>query len=368
MGKCTSEKLSEPVNIIGIQRAICEWELANGMVEPESSSGTGAKVAIIGSGPAGLACAAELANRGHLPVVFEKGPAVGGMLRQVIPDFRLPTKMLDLEIEFVKKLGVEFQTGKDVSSPSELLKDGFKAVFIASGQGASKRSGLNGEEKNGVYQALDFLKEAKLNACHREPASGGRGDLPNTGDCFADARNDHAFVGKRAIVIGGGDTAIDSARVLARLGAKVIMAYRRTREDMPAYRPDIEDAEKDGVELMFRTLPRSIIGTEAVTGLKAVKIKWQGSGRSAESYTVEGTETTIPADIVILAIGQKPSNLFDLRTGPNGYIAIDKKMMTSVEGVFAGGDIVTGPSTAVAAVGGGRTAAGFIDEYVQNNK
>lgn len=351
MGKCTSEKLDSPINIIGLQKFVCEWERENGMIEPEPGTGTGSKVAVIGSGPSGLACAAELAVKGHKSVVFESSSELGGMLRQVIPAFRLPNEMLDFEIEFIKKLGVQFETGKEISDPKTLLGDDFKAVYIATGVGTSKKTGLIGEEKKNVYQALDFLAEQKKVAAELALLNSAKQALP--------------LQGKRVVVVGGGDTAIDSARVSAKLGASVVMAYRRTRKDMPAYRPDISEAEEEGVELMFRTLPRSVLGGDVVQGLRAVKIRWEKSGRASDGYSVEGTEFTIPCDILILAVGQKLKSIFGLRESPHGYIAVDKNMMTSTPGIFAGGDIVSGPATAVAAVGAGKIAAGFINEFLK---
>jgi len=334
VGNCTSEKLSRPIDIIGLQKFVCEWEISSGMIEPKKTDGGKGKVAIVGSGPAGLACAAELAVFGCQPVVFDSAPNAGGMLRSVIPEFRLPTRVLDFEIEFIKKLGVEFVMKTKIDDLSKLFDEGFKVVFVSTGACESKRTGIIGEDKKGVCEALEFLKGAKLN-------------LDNCG----------SLNGKRVVVVGGGDTAVDSARTAARAGALVTLLYRRTRLDMPAYRPDIEEAEKEGVEFVFRTMPRSIIGSEGVVGVKAAKIRWKGKGRQAEGYDVEGTEFTLPCDIVIMAAGQVSAGDFGLRTAPNGYIAVDKNMMTSGKGIFAGGDIVSGPSTAVAAVGSGKLAA-----------
>ena len=337
-GRCTSEKLDRPIDIIGLQRFVCEWERKNGMIEPVRGAGNGARVAIVGAGPAGLACAAELAVMRHVPVIFDKDNGAGGMLRGVIPNFRLPLQVVDFEIEFIKKLGVSFEFGKTVEELSQLFNDGFKAVFVATGLSRSKGAGLIGEDKKGVCQALEFLRDAKTTV--------------------AGAR--------RVVVIGGGDTALDAARSLARAGASVVVAYRRTRRDMPAYRPDIAEAEKEGVEFLFRTLPRAIIGTDAAQGVRVTRIRWNEGGRLSAGYSVEGSEFTIPCDAVILAIGQESAGVFGLRPSPAGYIAVDKNMMTSQAGVFAGGDIVTGPLTAVAAVGAGKQAAGFINKFLKD--
>jgi NADPH-dependent glutamate synthase beta subunit-like oxidoreductase len=338
-GKCTSDKLDRPIDIIGLQRYVCEWERTNGMVKPLPGTKTGKRVAVIGSGPAGLACAAELAVRGHVPVVFDEAGEAGGMLRQAIPDFRLPREMLDFEIDIIRALGVEFQLGVKVDDANKLLSDGFSAVFIGTGVGLAKKAGLTGEDKPGVFQALDFLRAAKKGAV----------ELP------AD---------KRAVVIGGGDTAIDAARVLKRAGCRVMMVYRRTRADMPAYRPDIAIAEQEGIEIIFNTVVRSITGTDGVQGVRCVRVRWSEAGRVSTGYSVEGNEFPIPCGIVVQATGQEPGTLFDLRTSPKNYIAVDHKMMTSTPGIFAGGDIVSGPATAVEAVAQGKLAAGFVDEYL----
>lgn len=337
--KCTSEKLDRPIDISMLQRFVCDWERQHGMIEPLAGNRTGKKVAIIGAGPAGLSCAANLSAIGHEAHIFETSGAAGGLLRSVVPAFRLPPEVLDFEIEFIKKLGVIFNFNSKIENPSQLLASGFNAVFMATGCAKPKGTTIISTEKQNVVSAMSFLKSAK------------EGSLKIQTGC-------------RVIVIGGGDTAIDSAMVAARAGGRTAMLYRRGRADMPAYRPDIALAEETGVELIFNTIPRSVAGGESAQSLRCVRVKWLSAGRGSKDYAVEGSEFAVPCDLAIIAAGQEPESLFDLRTAPNGCVAVDHGFMTSAGGVFAGGDIVSGPATAVAAVGAGKLAAGFIDKFL----
>ncbi len=338
---CTAAGLTTPIDIAGLQRFVMDYERARGMIEPARPKRGGKKVAVIGSGPAGLGCAAELAIRGHIVTVFESGPEVGGMLRRVIPSFRLPSMVIDFEVSFIKKLGVEFECLKTIEQPQDLLAKGFDAVFVGAGLQKPAGGDLIGENLSGVFQALDFLFKSK------------EGQMPQ--------------LGRRVVVIGGGDTAIDAARVSKRTGAECFILYRRTQHEMPAYAEEIEAAWNDGVEFYFRVLLRSIVGTDKVTGVRCVRIKWRDhSSGAARGYDIEGQEFVIPCDTVIYAIGQGPESNFGLRTTPEGYVAVHKDtMMTSAEGIFAGGDCVTGGGTAAWAVGSGKRAAIEMDKYLK---
>lgn len=340
---CLAEGLSHPIDIGGLQRFVTDWERKTGMIEPAAPRLDGAKVAIIGSGPAGLGCAAELAIKGHIVTVFEKDTVFGGMLRHCIPQFRLPDDVLDFEIEFLKKLGIGFVGGRVVEDPMVLLGEGFKAVFVATGLDKPQEGDIIKKDLHGVYQALDILKDAKT------------GKPPE--------------FGRRAVVIGGGDTALDAARVARRAGSEVFVLYRRTQKEMPAYGNEVDDAWNEGVEFYFRTIVRSVVGEERVKGARCVRIRWHEKMRGmTQGYDVEGAEFVIACDSLIVATGQGPSSTFNFRTTPDGLIAVDKNtLMTSENGIFSGGDVAFGGSTASRAVGQGRQAAIKIDEYVSKS-
>lgn len=338
---CLAEGLSTPIDIGGLQKFVMDWERKTGMIEPAVPRRDGAKIAIIGSGPAGLGCAAELAVRGHIVTVFEKDAVFGGMLRQCIPSFRLPDDVIDFEIEFLKKLGIEFIGGRVVKDPRALFGEGFKAVFVATGLDKPQEGDMIKKDLPGVYQALDILKDAKT------------GKSPE--------------FGRRAVVVGGGDTALDAARVARRAGSEVLVLYRRTQNEMPAYRNEVDDAWNEGVEFYFRVIVRSVIGDDKVKGVRCVRIRWHDKMRGmTQGYDVEGTEFVIACDSVVIATGQAPASTFNLRQTPDGLIAVDKNtFMTSENGIFSGGDIAFGGGTASRAVGQGRQAAVKMDEYLK---
>lgn len=338
---CLAAGLSRPIDIGGLQRFVMDWERAQGMIEPMVPVRDGSRVAVVGAGPAGLGCAAELAVRGHIVTVFEKDEAPGGMLRQYIPAWRLPDEVIDFEIAFIRRLGVEFVTSHEVVDPKAFLAEGFKAVFIGTGLHHPRGSDLIGGERPGVHQALSLLRQAK------------RGQFPE--------------LGKRVVVIGGGDTALDAARTARRAGAECFLLYRRTQREMPAYRNEVDDAWNEGVEFYFRTIVRSVVGAERVQGVRCVRIRWHDPMPGMpRGYDVEGQEFVISCDSVVLAVGQGPVSTFGLRTTPGGMLAVDRESMaTSVPGIFAGGDLAFGGSTASRAVGTGRHAAVAIDQYVR---
>ncbi|MBI2341665.1 MAG: FAD-dependent oxidoreductase, partial [Deltaproteobacteria bacterium] len=321
MSECTSEKVGESIDISGLQRFIMNWEIENGMVEPEKAKLNGKKVAVIGSGPAGLSCAAKLAAKGYQVEIFEAEDKAGGQLRLSIPDFRLPRAVIDFEVEFVKKLGVKINLKSSVFDLKK-LKAGFDAVYVAAGLMGSKKMGVKGENTKGVYDALDYLIRSK--------------------------RGEKISLGRRVLVVGGGDTAIDAARVAAGNGAQALLLYRRTRKEMPAYRIDVERAFNEGVEMWFRVLPVEVAGKTKVEGLKVKRVSWKGRGRTAKEYDVEGPEFIIKADSIINAIGQERAAKFNQKE----------------KGVFFGGDFANGAGTAVAAVADGAKAADEIDKFL----
>ncbi len=340
--QCSAKGLTRPIDIGGLQRFVCDYERKRGMIQPVRSRLDGPKVAIVGAGPAGLGCAAELALRNCSVTVFERDSNSGGMLRQCIPAYRLPDEVLDFEQEFIQKLGVEFSFKSQIDDPKKLLKDGFEAAFVATGLSSPKDMNIPGSDLKGVYQALDLLRSAK--------------------------RGDAIDLGKRTIVIGGGDTALDAARTAKRAGSECLVLYRRTQKEMPAYKEEIDAAWEEGVEFYFRTIVHGVTGRDKVTGVRCVRVRWHDKipGRPL-AYDVEGTEFQIACDSVVIAVGQKPSSVFGLRSSPSGLLAVEKdSMTTSQPGIFAGGDIVDGGTTAAQAVGMGKLAALSIYNYLKN--
>lgn len=341
---CTAIELSHPIDIRGLQRFVMEDERARGMIEPKVSARTGARVAVVGAGPAGLACAAELAQRDYAVTVFEREASGGGMLRQCIPSFRLPVEVVEFELEFIRKLGVEFVFNHSVEHPEELKQQGYAAVFVATGLGTPKGSDLIGAKLPGVWKALNLLRAAK--------------------------RGEQLMLGRRAIVVGGGDTALDAARVARAAGSECLVLYRRTQREMPAYIEEVRAAWDEGAEFYFRTIVRAVHGDDHVESVRCVRVHWHPPRLGfPQAYEVEGAEFSIPCDSVILAIGQDPDSTFGMRTTPAGLVAVDKDhLMTSVPGVFAGGDLTTGGGTAARAVGQGKAAAIAIDRFLCADK
>jgi len=311
------------------------------------------KVAVVGAGPAGLTAAHELAKKGYSVTVFESSAQPGGMLKQCIPEFRLPKTFVAAEIEHIKDMGVEIKTnvkmGKDLTI-GNLWQQGFKAIFISVGAHKTRKLGIEGESLNGVFDALDFLR--KVN------------------------HNEKVKVGERVAVIGGGNVAVDSARTAARLGAKeIVILYRRSRDEMPANPYDISEAEGEGVKIQFLVAPKRILSQNGhVNGIECVKMQLgepDESGRRAPT-PVEGSEFTIPIDTVILAIGETPDVSFlpkEVELGEGNTIAVEPfTAETSQPGVFAGGDCVTGPATFIEAILAGKRAADCINQYLRRER
>ncbi len=310
------------------------------------------KIAVIGAGPAGLTAATELAKNGYSVTVFEASSSPGGMLKQCIPEHRLPKAVLEAEIDQIKQLGVDIvtnaQLGKDLTLDG-LRQDNYKAVFISIGAHRSRKLGVEGENLHGVIQALDFLRDT------------------NTGKT--------AHVGERVAVVGGGNVAIDAARTALRLGAKeASILYRRSKDEMPANPFEVKEAEEDGVKVQFLVAPKKIIGKDnKVTSVECVRMTLgepDETGRRAPK-PVEGSEFMLPFDTVILAIGESPSTEFlpkEIELDEGKVIMVDPLTMeTSMPGVFAGGDCVSGPATVVEAIVCGKRAAAHIEKYLDRN-
>jgi len=308
------------------------------------------KIAVVGAGPAGLTAAYELAKKGYLVTVFEASAQLGGMLKQCIPNFRLPKDILDSEIEHIRNQGVEIRTnvrvGHDVTL-DELWKQGYKAIFISVGAHKTRKLGIEGENLTGVFDALDFLQQAN--------------------------NNERINAGERVAVIGGGNVAVDSARTALRLGAKEVnIFYRRSRDEMPANPYEIREAEEEGIKIQFLTAPKRILGQkEHVTEIECLRMELgepDQSGRRAPK-PVQGSEFTIQVDSVILAIGEAPDLMFlprQVEVSEGNTIAVEPfTAETSQLGVFAGGDCVSGPATLIEAIVAGKQAAECIDHYLK---
>jgi glutamate synthase (NADPH/NADH) small chain len=355
---CLLGKKFAPVAIGKLERFVAD----HGPPVPRSRAPRrGAKVAIVGSGPAGLACAAELATLGYGVTLFEALHAAGGVLRYGIPEFRLPRAVLDRELLGLAEMGVEIQTNVLVGRTAtldELLGEwGFAAAFIGTGAGTPNFLGIPGEALTGVYSANEFLTRVNLMGAHRFP----RFDTP-------------VRVGAEAAVIGGGNTALDAVRTALRLGARrAYLVYRRSRREMPARVEEIQHAEEEGVEVLFLTNPLRIVGDGegCVTGLECQTMalgETDGSGRP-RPVPVPGSERVIPVQTVIEAIGQKPNPIIPATTpglgiGRGGIVSVDERQRTSRPGVFAGGDIARGGATVILALRDGRRAAAAIHDYL----
>lgn len=358
--KCVLGKKSQPIAIGALERFAADAagtaRPAQGRAEDPRSPEAGAasaKVAVVGSGPAGLTAAAELARYGYQVTVFESLHAPGGVLRYGIPEFRLPKAVLDAELDELRRLGVEIEcnvlVGQTVTL-DDLWAEGYRAVFVGTGAGLPHFLGVPGENLNGVYSANEFLTRANLMRAYEFPET----DTP-------------IRTGRRVAVVGGGNVAMDSARTALRLGAEqVIIVYRRSREELPARREEVENAEEEGIEFRFLLAPTRILGDERgqVTGLEVQRMELgepDASGRR-RPVPVPGSEQVIPVDTVISAIGQGPNPLFirytpGLATTPRGQISVNEQGETSIPNVFAGGDIVTGAATVILAMGAGKEAA-----------
>jgi len=347
----------DPVGIGRLERFVADYHNANCKDKPVKPESNGIKVAVIGSGPSGLTCAGDLAKKGYEVTVFEAFHLAGGVLVYGIPEFRLPKSIVQKEIDTLKDLGVKIETnmviGK-VISIDELVKEyGFKAVFIGSGAGLPKFMNIPGENLNGVYSANEFLTRINLMKAYRDNAT---------------TPIKH---GKKVVVVGGGNVAMDAARCAKRLGGDVHIVYRRTLDELPARKEEVEHAMEEGIIFDLLTNPVQINGDEngwvkSCTCIKMELGEPDASGRR-RPVAVSGSEFDIEADVVIMALGTSPNPLIKattegLEVNKHGGIITDEFGATSVEYVYAGGDAVTGAATVILAMGAGKTAAKAIDE------
>ena len=361
-GSCILGVKGEPVAIGKLERFVADWSRENGGVKPVVAPANGHKVAVIGSGPAGLACASDLAKLGYGVTIFEALHRPGGVLEYGIPEFRLPKdKVVAAEIESVKALGVNIETnviaGRTVTIDSLLDEEGFAAVFVGSGAGLPKFMGIPGENFNGVFSANEFLTRNNLMKAYRD-------------DYMTPI---HA--GKKVVVVGGGNVAMDAARTALRLGAATTIVYRRTENELPARKEEVHHAKEEGIEFAMLTNPVEIIGDEKgwVKSVKCIRMELgepDESGRRSP-VAVSGSEFEIETDTVIMSLGTSPNPLIarttsGLETNRRGCLVADENGATTREGVFAGGDAVTGAATVILAMGAGRKAAAAIHEYVKS--
>jgi len=356
---CTMGKVGDPISVGRLERFVADWERKRGYEVPQQSASTGKRVAIVGAGPAGLTAAADLAKLGHEAVVFEALHKPGGVLIYGIPEFRLPKKIVEAEAEYIEKLGVEIKMNAMIGklyTINELLEQ-FDAVFIGSGAGLPRFMRIPGENLCGVYSANEFLIRVNLMKAYDFP----RAATP-------------VFVGEKVAVIGGGNTAMDSARCALRLGAKEVkIVYRRSRQEMPVRAEEVENAEEEGIVLEFLTNPTRFVGNERgwVKAMECIRMRLgepDASGRR-RPIPIEGSEFTTDVDTVIMAIGRTPNPIIQqttegLKVTKWGTIVADENGKTSIEGVYAGGDIVTGQATVISAMGAGKKAAKAIHQYL----
>ena len=362
-GKCIRGIKGEAISIGKLERFVADWASENGIKPQGAKEKNGKKVAVIGSGPAGLTCAGDLAKLGYEVTIFEALHEPGGVLVYGIPEFRLPkTKVVAKEIENVKALGVKIETnvvvGKSVTIDELLSEEGFDAVFIGSGAGLPKFMGIPGEQANGVFSANEYLTRSNLMKAFDENSS-----TP-------------IMRGKKVAVVGGGNVAMDAARTALRLGAEVHIVYRRSEEELPARVEEVHHAKEEGIIFDLLTNPVEILEDEKgwVSGIKCVKMELGEPDESGRRRPVEikGSEFVITVDTVIMSLGTSPNPLISsttegLEVNKWKCIVADEEFgKTSKEGVYAGGDAVTGAATVILAMGAGRAGAKGIDEYLKN--
>ena len=360
-GACILGIKGEPVAIGKLERFVGDWKIEHGRKEEQRPEPNGHRVAIIGSGPAGLACAGDLAKLGYEVRVFEALHKVGGVLVYGIPEFRLPKeRIVAREIDSLRRLGVVFETdtiaGRTLTVDSLLDEEGYDAVFVGSGAGLPRFMGIEGENLNGVVSANEFLTRTNLMHAYDEEY-----DTP-------------IYAGRRAVVVGGGNVAMDAVRTAKRLGAEATIVYRRSEVELPARVEEVHHAKEEGIEFRMLTNPIEVLGTDKgwVRAIRCVEMELGEPDESGRRSPVvkEGSEFEIECDVVIMALGTSPNPLIaattdGLETNRRGCIVADDEGRTSREGVFAGGDIVTGAATVILAMGAGRRAAKAIDEYVR---
>ncbi len=368
-GACVLGKRFSPLAIGHLERFVADYERATGQVGlPERAALTGKKVAIVGSGPAGLSCAGDLALKGHDVTVFEALHEIGGVLVYGIPEFRLPKDIVRNEVDNMRKMGVEFQTnvvvGKTITVDELLTDEGYDAVFICTGAGLPKFMNLPGEHLGGVYSANEFLTRVNLMKAY-DPAEY---DSP-----IYDCR------GRSVAVIGGGNTAMDAIRSALRLGAaSASIIYRRSEEEMPARREEVRHAREEGVTFLNLHNPVEFLGNDQgyLTGVRLTRMELGAPDESGRRrpVPVAGADFVLPLDVAIIAIGTGANPLVqsttpDMQTNQWGYIVADEETMrTTKRGVFAGGDIVSGAATVILAMGSGRKAARSIHAFLETGE
>ncbi|MEM1581378.1 MAG: NADPH-dependent glutamate synthase [Candidatus Bathyarchaeia archaeon] len=358
---CLLSKRGDPVQIGRLERFLADWEREHGVEIPEKLPSTGKRIAVIGAGPAGLTAAGDLAKLGHEIVIFESLHEPGGVLTYGIPEFRLPKRIVQAEINYIEKLGVVIKTdtliGRLYTIPELLGDEDFDAVFIGTGAGPPIFMGIRGENLSGIYSANEFLIRVNLMRSYLFP----KWDTP-------------IKVGDKVAVIGAGNVAMDASRCALRLGAKEAhVVYRRSRAEMPARKEEVENAEEEGVIFDFLTLPIAYYGDEKgwVKRMECVKMQLSEPDESGRRRPapIKGSNFFMDIDTSIVAIGRRPNPLIQqttpgLKVAEDGTIIVDEKMRTSIDGVYAGGDIVTGEATVISAMGAGKKAAKSIHEYL----
>lgn len=362
-GACILGIKGEPVACGTLERYVGDWAIAHqqDLPRPEIKK-NGKKVALVGSGPASLACASDLAKYGYEVKVFEALHQLGGVLVYGIPEFRLPKEgVVEKEVNWVKGLGVDFETdvvvGRTFTIDDLLDKEGFDAVFIGSGAGLPKFMGIEGENLNGVFSANEYLTRANLMHAY---------------DCEYDTP---IYLGKKVVVVGGGNVAMDAVRTAKRLGAEAVIVYRRSEEELPARVEEVHHAKQEGIIFKMLTNPIKVLGDDEgkVIGIECVEMELGEPDESGRRSPIEKPDSNfkIDCDVVIMALGTSPNPLIKqttegLATNRRGCIEADEEGRTSREGVFAGGDTVTGAATVILAMGAGRKAAKAIHEYISS--
>ena len=369
--KCTMGVKFEPVGIGRLERFVADWHNEHATEKAEAPKSNGHKVAVVGSGPSGLTCAGDLAKKGYEVSVFEALHTAGGVLVYGIPEFRLPKAIVAREVEGLKDLGVDIETnviiGKTLTIDELFDEMGFEAVFVGSGAGLPSFMNIPGESLKGVFSANEYLTRSNLMKAFR--------DDPET----------PIMKGGRVAVVGGGNVAMDAARTALRLGAEhVYIVYRRSLEELPARAEEVEHAKEEGIDFRLLNNPVEILGYNNpddprdpkngfVTGIRCIKMELgepDASGRR-RPVPIEGSEFELDVDAVIMAIGTSPNPLIKnttkgLEVNKRGGIVVNEDGLTSREGVYAGGDAVTGAATVISAMGAGKLAAASIDEYLSN--
>lgn len=367
--KCTLGIKFEPVGIGRLERFVADWHNENAKGAPEKPASNGHRVAVVGSGPSGLTCAGDLAKKGYDVTVFEALHTAGGVLVYGIPEFRLPKSIVAKEVNTLKELGVTVETnvviGKTLTI-DELFEDGFEAVFIGSGAGLPKFMGIEGEALKGVFSANEFLTRSNLMKAYRDDSA-----TP-------------IMKGGRVVVVGGGNVAMDAARTALRMGAEVSIVYRRSMEELPARREEVEHAQEEGIDFKLLNNPVRIIGYQnpddprdpkngCVTAIECIRMELgepDEKGRR-RPVPVPGSEFVMDVDCVIMALGTSPNPLIKNTTEGletqkwGGIVADEETALTSRQGIYAGGDAVTGAATVILAMGAGKKAAHAIDEYLR---